>query len=553
MRFTQIFGTEEAPRVTVSDDDANGWTVGPAYALAMVAIAGTVAASSMAAQIANSRYDSGELPIAAPTTMLEQNDGPPRTIVFDEQRFRAAVLSWQTDDETPALHFVDQDDAAPRTITLDEQRLAQAVRSWQTDDETPPLSFALDAEQEPPSVVWPSGFAPRSTWLDEEIVSISIDEDPWKGLEPEWPSLIITAQWSWDDGDALPIQSGSTVPDEWSWIPPASQPAPAPSVAWRFDADESVSTVGGAPEELGLVPAIPAITPAPFAAWRFDSDESISTVGAALEEYTWTPAAPSVPPLNAVPTFDDGGLPIAAAVTIVDDDAGPALARFAADVTFAPLWADDDGGTPVFTVPTIVDDDAAFPMQRFADERTLSAPWSDDGGTPISAVIDEDYTPSLARFVADVTAPAPWADDEGAQPSQAISDADECAWVQQIAPVSFIAAGPWQYDDGGTPSSLVPDEDGWRPPQRFVADFAPSLPWPGDDGAQPTPPVADGDECDWPVAQSRRAVLVPPFSPFTLWDDSDTGQLVAPVAVIGPRPLRVKRRDRDITVRPRET
>lgn len=469
----------------VSDDDANGWTVGPAYALAAAAIAGTLAASSLAAQIANTRYESCELPIPASAPVVE--DDAPRAIIFDEQRFTASVRCWRMDEEVPALHVVAEDDAAPRIVLLDDLRLAQAVRSWQADDETPTLCFTLDTDTpeppfvwapdpipqrwaqdddvptpsqfaveldvRPPLIVWPQDLIARAAWLDDEtpalqftldadildppvvwapdvvsrgawqdddaptlmftldadtldvpvvwppdaipriawqdddIVSISIDEDSWKALEPEWPSLIVAAQWSWDDADALPIQSGSSVPDEWSWIPPIPAPPPTPPVAWRFDADESISTVSGA-----------------------------------LEEYTWTPVALSVPTLSAAPIFDDGGTPSPATVTVVDEDIGPPLARFAADLAFAASWADDDGGTPIF------------------------------------GVVDEDYTLPLVRFTADVTAPTPWADDEGAKPSQPISDADEYDWPlmqsrRSVVVVPFERRIAW---DGLETATLAP-------------------------------------------------------------------------------------------------
>lgn len=248
MRILQRFGGEDLAQSTVSDDDANVWTAGPAYALMQAAVASSLAAATLNAQFPSWRYDEAAMPIAAPTIVVE-------------------------------------DDAPPRPV-FDEQRLTVAVRSFGSDDDTPLLSAPFGAESEIYRVAspdWPAlRIAPQWSWDDDPALPLSIagvpDEGAWIPRIPDAQPAIL-AGWRFDSSEIVSTVAGA--PEELGLVPPI--PVVITIRPPFRDEDAAASLYVPSEPERWPVIAAPWVAAQPIPRW--DDDVVPQTPGPALEEY----------------------------------------------------------------------------------------------------------------------------------------------------------------------------------------------------------------------------------------------------------------------------
>jgi len=258
----------------------------------------------------------------------------------------------------------------------------------------------------------------------------------------------------------------------------------------------------------------------PFRIWAVD-DDHVTPLAPIVED---TPAAPVIalratwPAIRARPIASDAGDAVfPPSLSIVDDDGGivraPLCGRTARRLV---LPADVDEIAPPPSAPSIVDEDS--PLVRAsaaARHRMLSARWDIEDGlpqTPPPTLYVEDESSSIARPHAVVhpkVAQPQHADDEFVS---RVLDDESAAILRRPSVRASVVLSPWHFDAGESLACALADEGTWI--------YSP------------------------PVTMRR--------SPAIRADVDDLPNASIPPATLGPRPLQVRARGLNTTVRPRE-
>lgn len=453
------------------DDGSDSWWGGAVQCFAGVALAATMAASTLGAQLSQQAQLQEQHEITqAPPTVVDDDagwvPGPPAVPVANPFAIVIQIpqpWSFETPDPSGSLYVAQDELPAPVTVLPWPTPLTPAPWSFEQHESAAGLYNPQDENPAPVVVVPPLAYVvpQQATFEQHELATgLYVPQD-------ELPAPVTV-------------------------IPPTPNVIP---VAWGFEQHESAAGLYAVQDEDPQPIAVPAsgrsiappIVPQPFA---WDQSESIATTVVDDSGDAWSAWTPSVPPLAPIvvpsilpPAWGYEQHEQAAGLYVPQDEVpAPVVTPPWASNVVPPTWGFEQHEAP----PRIADDsgDVWTPaiVARGQAIAPYVAPLTVDGDTPggLHGQPDEDYWNNpVAAIPASLTPPNPWAFEQH-EIAGVVLYPDEDYWRNRVAPVAAALAWPapssFEQHERATGLYVPQDED--PQPVAVPASPAPVVPWP---------------------------------------------------------------------------